>query len=76
MAGVPQGDPLVPFLFVIVLDSELRDALAGPEQGLGLALTPQEGPEALTDLDMWSQKPEDLEQRGVAVHQENQGDHF
>ena len=56
LAGVLQGDTLAPYLFIIVLDYALRQALLGREE-LGLSLTLQQRrsrrfpAETITDLD-------------------------
>lgn len=54
-AGVLQGDTLAPFIFVIVLDYALRQAMGDNEDGLGFTLTPRRSrrhpTETLTDLD-------------------------
>lgn len=51
-----QAATLAPFLFIIVLDYALRQAIRGQEQKLGFILTPRRSPrhpaETLTDLDM------------------------
>ena len=53
--GVLQGDTLAPFLFIIVLDYALRQAIKGREQELGLTIVPRRSTrhpaETLTDLD-------------------------
>ena len=41
LAGVMQGDTLPPFLFIIVLDYSLRQAISGRELELGFAITPR-----------------------------------
>ena len=55
LAGVLQGDTLAPYLFVIVLDYALREAIDGREEELGFHLTKRRsrriGPTVLTDLD-------------------------
>ena len=55
LAGVLQGDILVPYLFVIALDYALREANDGREEELGFQLDKRQsrriGPEVLTDLD-------------------------
>ena len=55
LAGVMQGDTLAPFLFIVVLDYALRNAISGREQELGFTLTPKKSSrrpaEVLTDLD-------------------------
>jgi hypothetical protein len=55
LAGVLQGDTLAPYLFVIVVDYTLRDAISGREEELGFHLKRRQsrriGPEVLTDLD-------------------------
>ena len=40
-AGVLQGDTLAPFLFIIVLDYALRQAIAGREESLGFTMKPR-----------------------------------
>ena len=55
-AGVLQGDTLAPFLFIIVLDYAMRQAMAdGKEEELGFTITPRRSSrhpkEALADLD-------------------------
>ena len=54
MAGVLQGDKLAPFVFIIVLDYALRQALKEHED-LGFTITPRKsrriGPVTLSDLD-------------------------
>ena len=54
-AGVLQGDTLAPYLFVIVVDYALRDAISGREEELGFQIERRQsrriGPEVLTDLD-------------------------
>ena len=53
--GVLQGDTLAPFLFIIVLDYALRQAMRGKEQELGFTITPRRSTrhpaQTLTDLD-------------------------
>ena len=53
--GVLQGDTLAPYLFVIVLDYALREAIDGKEEEHGFQLVKRQsrriGPEVLTDLD-------------------------
>ena len=39
LAGVQQGDTLVPYLFVIVLDFALQMAIDGKEEELGFQIT-------------------------------------
>ena len=55
LAGVLQGDTLAPYLFVIVLDYSLREAISGKEEELGFQLTKRQsrrkGPDIVTDLD-------------------------
>ena len=55
LAGVLQGDTLAPYLFVVVLDYALREAVEGREDQLGFQLLKRKsrrsGPEMLTDLD-------------------------
>ena len=41
LAGVLQGDTLAPFLFIIVLDYALRQAISGRERELGFTITPR-----------------------------------
>ncbi|KAJ8347957.1 hypothetical protein SKAU_G00265460 [Synaphobranchus kaupii] len=41
LAGVLQGDTLAPFLFIIVLDYALRQAIEGREKDLGFTITPR-----------------------------------
>ena len=54
-SGVLQGDTLAPFLFIIVLDYALRQAIQGRERELGFTITPRRSTrhpaETLTDLD-------------------------
>ena len=54
-AGVLQGDTLAPFLFVIVLDYVLRQAISGKEEELGFTVTPRRSRripgKVITDLD-------------------------
>ena len=54
-AGVLQGDTLAPYLFIIVLDYALRQAIQGREVDLGLTITPRRSSRSLevtlTDLD-------------------------
>lgn len=54
MAGVLQGDTLAPFIFIIVLDYALRQAI-GNHEDLGFTITPRRsmrvGSVTLTDLD-------------------------
>jgi len=38
LAGVLQGDTLAPFLFTVVLDYAMRQALDGREENMGLCL--------------------------------------
>ena len=53
--GVLQGDTLAPFLFIIVLDYALRQAIAGREESLGFTIKPRRASRhpavMLTDLD-------------------------
>ena len=55
LAGVMQGDTLAPYLFVIVLDYAMRQAIDGKEEELGLTLYPRRSSRnpavAITDLD-------------------------
>ena len=39
--GVQQGDTLAPYLFIIVLDYVLREAIEGHEESLGLTIKPR-----------------------------------
>ena len=41
--GVPQGDTLAPYLFIIVLDYVPREAIEGHEESLGLTIKPRQG---------------------------------
>ena len=54
-AGVLQGDTLAPFLFVIVLDYAMRQAISGREEELGFTIHPRKSRRhpktVLTDLD-------------------------
>ena len=54
-AGVLQGDTLAPYLFIIVLDYVLRNAIEGREEQLGLTLERRRsrrvGPKVATDID-------------------------
>ena len=54
-AGVLQGDTLAPFLFVIVLDHAMRQAVSGREEELGFTIHPRKSRRhpktVLTDLD-------------------------
>ena len=54
-SGVLQGDTLAPYLFVIMLDYALRQAIAGREEELGFQLVRRQsrrkGPVVVTDLD-------------------------
>ena len=54
LAGVLQGDTLAPFLFIIVLDYIMRQAIDGKEAELGLEIIPRRSrrslPVILTDL--------------------------
>lgn len=53
--GVLQGDTLAPFLFVIVLDFAMREAIKGKEEDFGFTITPKQsrrkGATTITDLD-------------------------
>ena len=55
LAGVLQGDTLAPFLFVIVLDYAMRQAIGGQERDLGFTINPRKSrrapAETITDLD-------------------------
>ena len=55
LAGILQGDTLAPFLFVIVLDYALRNAINGMEEELGFHLerrrSKRVAPLTITDLD-------------------------
>ena len=55
LAGVLQGDTLAPFLFIIVLDYALRQAITGREVELGFTITPRKSTrypaKVETDLD-------------------------
>ena len=55
LAGVLQGDTLAPYLFIIVLDYILRQALQGREEELGFTLQPRRSRRhpaiTITDLD-------------------------
>lgn len=55
LTGVLQGDTLAPYLFVIVLNYALREAIEGKEEELGFQLERRRsrgiGPKVLTDLD-------------------------
>ena len=55
LAGVLQGDTLVPYLFVIALDYVLRIAIDDREEDLGFHLEKRKsrrvGPEVITDFD-------------------------
>ena len=55
LAGVLQGDTLAPFLFIIVLDYALRQAINGREVELGFTITPRRSSrypaKAQTDFD-------------------------
>ena len=55
LAGVMQGDTLAPFLFVIVLDYAMRQAIEGKEEELGLTLHQRQSrripAKSITDLD-------------------------
>ena len=42
LAGILQGDTLAPFLFVIVLDYALRNAINGMKEELGFHLEGEE----------------------------------
>ena len=60
--GVLQGDILAPYLFVIVLDYTLREAIKVREEELGFQLAKRQskeiGPEVLTYLDFtWWPRP-------------------
>ena len=54
-AGVMQGDTLAPFLFVIVLDYAVRQAIEGKEEKLGFTLHQRQSrrvhAKAISDLD-------------------------
>ena len=54
-AGVLQGDTLAPFLFIIVLDYALRQAIGGKEGELGFTIRPRRSrrhpKQVITDLD-------------------------
>ncbi len=54
-SGVLQGDTLAPYLFVIMLDYALRQAIGGREEELGFQLVRRQsrrkGPVVVTDLD-------------------------
>ena len=54
-AGVLQGDTLAPFLFIIVLDYALRQAIDGKEEELGFTIHPRRSrrhpKQVITDLD-------------------------
>lgn len=49
-AGLLKDDMLASFLFVIVLDYALRQAVAGEGRGLGFTITHRHPKEVLTDL--------------------------
>ena len=55
IAGVLQGDILAPFLFIIVLDYVMRQAVDGREEELGFTFKNRRSrrvkPEMTTDLD-------------------------
>ena len=55
LAGVLQGDTLAPYLFIIILDYAMREALKGREEELGFTLqqrlSRRHDPIVLTDLD-------------------------
>ena len=55
LAGVMQGDTLAPYLFVIVLDYAMRQAIEGKEEQLGFTLRKRQSrripPISITDLD-------------------------
>ena len=55
LAGVLQGDTLAPYLFIIVLDYALRQAISGKEEQYGFTITPRKskrvGPVMQTDFD-------------------------
>lgn len=59
-----QGDTLAPFLFTIVMDYALRQAIRGWEQEVGFTITPRRSrrytAETLTDLDYAVQQAEEL----------------
>lgn len=70
MVGVMQGDTLVSFLFVIVLDYALSKAIHGQEQDLGFTLTPRRST-------AWSKSGVRVcHGRPTAECQANQGDHL
>ena len=54
-SGVLQGDTLAPYIFVIMLDYALRQAINGREEEIGFQLhrrqSRRKGPEVITDLD-------------------------
>ena len=54
-AGVLQGDTLVPYIFIVVLDYCSRTAIDGREEHLGFTIKPRQsrrvGPLNITDLD-------------------------
>ena len=41
--GLLQGDTIAPYLFTIVLDYALREAIEGREESLGLKIKPRQG---------------------------------
>ena len=41
--GVLQGDTLAPYLFIIILDYVLREAIEGHEERFGLTIKPRQG---------------------------------
>jgi len=53
-AGVLQGDTLAPYLFAIVVDYAMREAIQNDEQNLGFQITPRKTQMhlAITIMDM------------------------